>query len=134
MLSRLSNAATRTFFSAIEVGEVSSSDCEEEGEVLVRSGACTGGLSAADGSLGAQNVNVGELYTFVRPLPQLAWCRVSDLCARTVAPVYHAFKTTLHDDVEGLAQLFVDLEVSSAEAERGAQAYFEVSVAASFTS
>ena len=60
----------------------------------------------------------------VSPLPQLAWHRVSDLCSRTVVPVYNALRTTLHDDVEGLAQLFVDLEVTS---ERGSQAYFEVS-------
>ena len=71
-----------------------------------------------------KNVNVGELYMLVSPLPQLAWHRVSDLCCRTVVPVYNALRTTLHDDVEGLAQLFVDLEVTS---ERGSQAYFEVS-------
>ena len=60
----------------------------------------------------------------VSPLPQLAWHRVSDICSRTVVPVYNALRTTLHDDVEGLAQLFVDLEVTS---ERGSQTYFEVS-------
>ena len=41
------------------------------------------------------------------------WHKVSDLCSRTVVPVYNALRTTLHDDVEGRVQLFVDLEVMS---------------------
>ena len=52
------------------------------------------------------------------------WHKVSDLCSRTVVPVYNALRTTLHDDVEGRVQLFVDLEVMS---KRESQAYFEVS-------
>ena len=58
------------------------------------------------------------------PIPQFAWNRVSDICTRTIAPVYKVLSSTLQDDVEQLAQLFVDLEVSSA-LERETT-YFEV--------
>lgn len=58
----------------------------------------------------------------MKPLPQLAWSSVADVCSRTLTPVYHALSATLHDDVEQLAQLFADLEASH---ER--EAYFEVS-------
>ena len=58
------------------------------------------------------------------PLPQLAWHKVSDLRFRTVIPVHNALRTTLRDDIEGLAQLFVDLEVTS---KRESQTYLAVS-------
>lgn len=66
-------------------------------------------------------MNVEELCQLVLPLPQLAWSRVSDICTRNVGPVYSAIRNTLQDDVEQLAQLFVDLEASSEQ-----ETYFEV--------
>ncbi|KAI0375477.1 hypothetical protein BV20DRAFT_960647 [Pilatotrama ljubarskyi] len=99
MLARLSQAASRTLLATIELGEQSASP-ENDRELL--------------------NLNVEEVYQFVRPLPHLAWSRVSDLCSRTLTPVYNTLSTTFHDDVEQLAQLFVDLEVS-----HGQEAYFE---------
>ena len=68
-----------------------------------------------------QSLNVEELYQLVRPLPHFAWSSVSDICSRTVTPVYHSITSTLCDDVEQLAQLFVDLEVEHAR-----EAYYEV--------
>ncbi|KAI0718895.1 hypothetical protein C8T65DRAFT_803371 [Cerioporus squamosus] len=100
MLARLSLAASRTFVSTIEVGEQCSAS-EDEREVL--------------------SLNVEELCQLVRPLPQLAWGTVSHICTRTIIPVYSAISSTLHDDVEGLAQLFVDMETAAIERD----AYFE---------
>ncbi|KAI0673607.1 hypothetical protein C8Q78DRAFT_637939 [Trametes maxima] len=101
MLARLSRAASRTLLSSIELGERCSS-MESDGETL--------------------SLNVEEVYQLVRPLPHLAWSRVSDICLRTLTPVYNAITTTLHDDVEGLVQLFADLETAH---ERERAAYFE---------
>ncbi|RPD65045.1 hypothetical protein L226DRAFT_528328 [Lentinus tigrinus ALCF2SS1-7] len=100
MLARLSLAASRTFVSAIEVGGQCSTTGDER-EVL--------------------SLNVEELCQLVRPLPYLAWGTVSDICTRTIVPVYSALSSTLHDDVEGLAQLFVELETAAIERD----AYFE---------
>ncbi|KAM5536001.1 hypothetical protein V8D89_010259 [Ganoderma adspersum] len=94
MLSRLSRAASTTFTSTIEVGGGRCSQVESDKEVL--------------------SLNVDELCQLVWPLPQFAWNRVSDICTRTVAPVYNVLSSTLHDDVEQLAQLFVDMEVATA--------------------
>ncbi|TBU50033.1 hypothetical protein BD309DRAFT_946255 [Dichomitus squalens] len=102
MLSRLSQAASRTLTSTIEVG-VRCSQADNDREVL--------------------NLNVEELYQLVSPIPQLAWNRVSDICTRTVVPVYKIFSSTLQDDVEHLAQLFVDMEVALASERE--TAYFE---------
>ncbi|KAI0639880.1 hypothetical protein C8Q77DRAFT_1083372 [Trametes polyzona] len=99
MLARLSQAAARTLLSTIDLGEQCSASGSES-ELL--------------------SVNVEDVYQLVRPLPHLAWSRVSDLCSRTITPVYHALSTTLHDDVEQLARLFADLETSHERA-----AYFE---------
>ncbi|KAI0756533.1 hypothetical protein C8Q80DRAFT_1129169 [Daedaleopsis nitida] len=94
MLTRLSQAASRTFTSTVEVGArclVSG----EEGEVL--------------------NVHVEELCQLVLPFPQLTWGKVSDLCTRTVAPVCNVLWSTLNDDVEQLAQLFRETYFEPAE-------------------
>ncbi|KAI8981190.1 hypothetical protein BD414DRAFT_491940 [Trametes punicea] len=99
MLARLSRAASRTFISTIELGEQSSTTGNDR-ELL--------------------NLNVEEVYQLVRPLPHFAWSTVSDVCTRALSPVYDAIATTLHDDVEQLAQLFVDLEVS-----RQRESYYE---------
>lgn len=48
---------------------------------------------------------------------------MSHICTRTIIPVYNALSTTLYDDVEGLAQLFVDMETAALERD----VYFEVS-------
>ncbi|PIL31507.1 hypothetical protein GSI_06209 [Ganoderma sinense ZZ0214-1] len=94
MLSRLSRAASRTLASTIEVGGGGRcSQAEDDKEVL--------------------SLNVDELCQLAWPLPQFAWNRVSDICTRTVTPVYNVLSSTLHDDVEQLAQLFVDMEVAT---------------------
>ncbi|KAI1794017.1 hypothetical protein LXA43DRAFT_999363 [Ganoderma leucocontextum] len=102
MLSRLSRVASRTLTSTIEVG---------------------GRCSQAESGKEVLNLNVEELCQLVWPLPQLAWNRVSDICTCTVTPVYNALSSTLHDDVEQLAQLFADMEVATAS-ERETK-YFE---------
>ncbi|TFK94970.1 hypothetical protein K466DRAFT_508413 [Polyporus arcularius HHB13444] len=102
MLARLSLAASRTFASTIEVGGQCLAS-EDEREVL--------------------SLNVEELCQLVRPLPQLAWGTMSHICTRTIIPVYNALSTTLYDDVEGLAQLFVDMETAALERD----VYFEPS-------
>ncbi|KAI0778660.1 hypothetical protein BD413DRAFT_510809 [Trametes elegans] len=99
MLARLTQAASRALLSTVELGEQCSSTEADEREL---------------------SLNVDEVYHFVRPLPHRAWGRVSDACSRTLAPVYRAISTTLHDDVEQLARLFADLEVAHERA-----AYFE---------
>ncbi|OSD06160.1 hypothetical protein PYCCODRAFT_1475001 [Trametes coccinea BRFM310] len=99
MLARLSHAASRTLISTIDLGEQCSAGGHEQ-ELL--------------------NLNVEELCQLVRPLPHLAWSTVSNICAHTLTPVYSAITTALHDDVEQLAQLFVDLETSHA-----CEAYYE---------
>ncbi|KAI0800798.1 hypothetical protein C8Q74DRAFT_1238800 [Fomes fomentarius] len=102
MLARLSLAASRTLVSTIELGGRYAGSRDDEGEVL--------------------SLNVEELCQLVLPLPQLAWSRVSDICTRNVGPVYSAIRNTLQNDVEQLAQLFVDLEASSEQ-----ETYFEPS-------
>ncbi|KAI0830786.1 hypothetical protein BC628DRAFT_1408188 [Trametes gibbosa] len=91
MLARLSQAAARTLLSTVEFGEQCSATGEER-ELL--------------------SLNVEDVHGLVRPLPHLAWGSVSDICSRTLTPVYNALSNALHDDVEQLAQLFADLEAS----------------------
>ncbi|CDO73149.1 hypothetical protein BN946_scf185007.g204 [Trametes cinnabarina] len=102
MLTRLSQAVSRKLISTIDLDEQCSASGHDRELV---------------------NLNVEELCQLVRPLPHLAWSTFSDVCTRTLTPVYSAISNALRDDVEQLAQLFVDLEASH---ER--QAYYEVEV------
>ena len=121
MLARLTLAASRTFASAIEVGGQCAA-AEDDREVLVSAASvCVKIRSSCRGA--RQSLNVEELFQLVMPLPQLAWGTVSNICARTIVPVYSTLSSTLHDDVEGLAQLFVEMETAAIERD----AYFEVS-------
>ena len=62
MFSLLSSAATRTFLSAIEVGEVSSSNCGERGEVLVSSPSSYVNVDAFDASSAEECERWGAVY------------------------------------------------------------------------
>ncbi|KAK7686565.1 hypothetical protein QCA50_010165 [Cerrena zonata] len=45
-------------------------------------------------------------------IPNLQWSKVARKCVSTVAPLYTAVRDTLHNDVEHLTQLFIELETS----------------------
>ncbi|OBZ78585.1 hypothetical protein A0H81_01253 [Grifola frondosa] len=60
-------------------------------------------------------VNVEEFCDMVLPLPEIPWSRMVDVCARTVTPVYRVVRSTLHDDMENLAQMFVELDMRQPE-------------------
>ncbi|KZT08616.1 uncharacterized protein LAESUDRAFT_675887 [Laetiporus sulphureus 93-53] len=57
-----------------------------------------------------------ELCDVLRPLPEIAWSKIAHLCSRTVSPAYRKLRDTFQDDMDRLAGIMAELELSSVEA------------------
>lgn len=74
--------------------------------VLVRSSICHIECRAY---LALQRLSIDS---FRDTIPHFQWSKVAHKCVDTVAPWYSVLRDTLHNDVENLAQLFIELEAS----------------------
>ncbi|PCH34116.1 hypothetical protein WOLCODRAFT_135512 [Wolfiporia cocos MD-104 SS10] len=61
--------------------------------------------SSADGEPEASVYVDVELNDLLGPLTEAAWNSVADACSRTVAPMYRAVRSTLHNDLTQLAAI-----------------------------
>lgn len=61
-------------------------------------------------TLPSQFLSVEELRDYI---PSIPWQRIAHACASSVVPVCAAVRNTVNNDIDSLARLLVDLEVSS---------------------